>query len=246
MLRGTIRSKVQAGARKLRRLFFPYSDLDHLIPAEIVNDEFYETIRSLAATADIRTILEIGSSTGEGSTRAFVDGIHINPNRPLLLCLEVSVPRFQRLAQRYRYDSQVRCYNLTSVPLDRFATEVEVVNFYNSLQSALNHHSLSEVLRWRAQDVRYLEQFDSAQCGIQIIKEQNGVDRFDMVLIDGSEFTGHAELAEVYGADYVLLDDIRTFKNLQNYEQLREDPMYRVLKANPTLRNGYAVFERGG
>ncbi|MBF0227302.1 MAG: hypothetical protein HQK76_17795, partial [Desulfobacterales bacterium] len=42
------------------------------IPPEIVkNDGFYEAIKKIASSEDIKTILEIGSSSGEGSTKAF-------------------------------------------------------------------------------------------------------------------------------------------------------------------------------
>jgi hypothetical protein len=74
---------------------------------------------------------------------------------------------------------------------------------------------------------------------------ENGIAQFGMVLIDGSEFTGRAELDEVYGAQYILLDDIGTFKNFENYERMRRDPAYHTLASNPALRNGFAVFERG-
>ncbi len=240
----SLQAILKAGAHRLRRRLLPYSDLDWVIPPEIVNDEFYERIRLLARTAPIRTILEIGSSTGEGSTRAFVDGMRNNPNRPLLFCLELSRWRFQKLLGRYGWDSRVRCYNMTSVPIDRFPTEADVIDFYRSRQTGLNLFPLQEILRWLRQDIRYVKSLGSGQNGIQMIKDQNGIDRFGMVLIDGSEFTGLAELDEVYGADFILLDDIRTFKNLGNYERLRDDPTYQLVVANSALRNGYAVFER--
>lgn len=241
---GSLRSTFRNGAQKLRRRLLPFSDYDHTIPPEIVDDEFYEVIRALARSASIRTALEIGSSTGEGSTRAFVDGLHENPLRPTLFCLEVSRQRFKELENRYREDSQVRCYNLTSVSLDRFPTEAAVVEFYESHQSKLSRIPLREVLRWWKQDIRYVGRLPAAQDGIRMIKAENGVERFGMVLIDGSEFTGSAELEDVYGADYILLDDIGTYKNFGNYERLLADPAYSLRASNETLRNGYAVFER--
>ena len=222
----------------------PFSDYDKTIPPEIVDDEFYEVIRSLARTADVRTMLEIGSSNGAGSTRAFVEGLHQNANRPLLFCLELSRPRFAELAARYAADPQVKCYNLTSVPLDRFPTEAEVTSFYRDRKSQLNRIPLREVLRWLKQDLQYIAHQGASVNGIEIIKNENGVDAFGMVLIDGSEFSGAPELDEVYGAEYILLDDIGTFKNLGNYERLVADPRYKLRASNSTLRNGYAVFER--
>ncbi len=60
----------------------PSSGLDRLIPPEISNDRFYRAIERVAATPGVRTILEIGSSSGAGSTEAWVKGALANPQRP--------------------------------------------------------------------------------------------------------------------------------------------------------------------
>ncbi len=80
--------------------------------------------------------------------------------------------------------------------------------------------------------------------GIEWIREENGIEDFDMVLIDGSEFTGKAELDLVFGAKYILLDDICTYKNWNNYKELVLDSNYKLLMEDHYLRNGYAVFVR--
>jgi len=72
------------------------SELDNIIPPEIKNDEFYEAIIKLTSTEKIKTILEIGSSDGSGSTKAFAEGLKRNSNNPILFCLEVSRPRFEK------------------------------------------------------------------------------------------------------------------------------------------------------
>ena len=41
--------------------------LDGIIAPEIKNDDFYRTIEGLSAAADIQTVVEIGSSSGNGS-----------------------------------------------------------------------------------------------------------------------------------------------------------------------------------
>ncbi|MGB3691781.1 MAG: hypothetical protein WA999_03565, partial [Spirulinaceae cyanobacterium] len=94
------------------------SELDFLIPPEIKNDQFYGAIEKIAREADIKTVLEIGSSSGEGSTEAFVRGLKDNPNQPQLFCLEISKTRFEALQQRYADYNFVHCYNLSSVSLE--------------------------------------------------------------------------------------------------------------------------------
>ena len=65
-----------------------------------------------------------------------------------------------------------------------------------------------------------------------------------MVLIDGSEFTDTAELELVYGARFILLDDICTFKNFTSRQRLLNDPNYECIEENLDLRNGYAIFKK--
>ena len=101
-----------------------------------------------------------------------------------------------------------------------------------------------EVLRWLEQDRDYLLEEDLSTSGIQHIKASNGIDTFDVVLIDGSEFTAQAELEEIYGAKFIILDDICSFKNYANYHRLRSDPLYRLIIESHDLRNGFASFER--
>ena len=88
------------------------SQLDSLIPPEIKNDELYYLIEEIASSANIKNILEIGSSSGGGSTEAFVKGIQKNPHSPSLYCMEVSQVRFNQLQQTYAYADFVKCYNL--------------------------------------------------------------------------------------------------------------------------------------
>jgi 2-polyprenyl-3-methyl-5-hydroxy-6-metoxy-1,4-benzoquinol methylase len=101
-----------------------------------------------------------------------------------------------------------------------------------------------EVVGWLQQDIEYVENSQLPQRGIELIKEENSIEFFDLVLIDGSEFTGEPELDLVYGAKYILLDDIRAFKNYNNYQKLKVDPNYELIEMNYFVRYGYAIFKK--
>ncbi len=219
-------------------------ELNRLIPPEIKNDEFYRSIQNLAKEEDIQTVLEIGSSSGQGSTEAFVTGLRENPNQPMLFCLEISKPRFAELQNTYKEDRFVKCYNVSSVSLEQFADEEEVIKFYKSNQTNLNYYPLEQVISWLHQDIEYIKQSGVSERGIAQIKQQNNIEFFDVVLIDGSEFTGSAELEDVYGAKYIILDDINTFKNYKNLQGLSNDPNYTLIVQNWRVRNGYAIFKK--
>ena len=66
-----------------------------------------------------------------------------------------------------------------------------------------------------------------------------------MALIDGSEFTGSSELDEVYGAKYIILDDINTFKNYYNLQRLYQDSDYTAIAENNSVRNGLRFSRKG-
>jgi hypothetical protein len=218
--------------------------LDNLIAPEIVHDRFYAAIGWLSQWEDLRTVLEIGSSAGAGSTRAFVEGLSRNPNHPILYCIELSLPRFEKLGEMYAGHGFVKCYNASSVPPERFPSEEAVANFYHSHRGPLNNYPLDRVLDWLRQDIDYIAASGAQQNGIQLIKTENLINTFDMVLIDGSEFTGEAELDEVYGAKIICLDDTKTFKNYGSRHRLINDPSYQLIIDEGSLRNGFSVFCR--
>ncbi|QSJ20799.1 class I SAM-dependent methyltransferase [Nostoc sp. UHCC 0702] len=235
---------VQVLLNKIGNNSLENSQLNFLIPAEIKNDEFYYALQKIVQQDDIKTVLEIGSSSGEGSTEAFVTGLRKNSNKPTLFCMEVSKTRFTELKKRYENDSFVKCYNISSVSLKSFPDEKEVLDFYNNTQSNLNFYPLEQVIGWLQQDIEYVKNSGVSDEGIQKIKQENKIEFFDLVLIDGSEFTGSAELDEVDGAKYICLDDINTFKNYQNYNRLINNSDYALISCNRNIRNGYAIFKR--
>ncbi|MBD2096298.1 FkbM family methyltransferase [Trichocoleus sp. FACHB-591] len=222
------------------------SELDRLIPPEVKDDDFYEAIQNLAKEASIKTVLEIGSSSGGGSTEAFVKGLRHNPSHPILFCIEISKPRFLELQSAYSSEGFVKCYNASSVPAESFPSASEVVDFYTTIKTNLNLYPnvIDQVLLWLNQDLEYVKKFGIEQRGIKKIKKENNIDFFDLVLIDGSDFTGEAELQEVYGAKFILLDDVKAFKNFNNYKKLILDEKYTLISQNLKLRNGYAIFKR--
>ena len=219
--------------------------LDTILKPEIKNDEFYRMIQWVLSTDPaIKTILEIGSSSGQGSTRAFVDAIAAKPQPPLLFCMDISKARFQKLKRYYKNRSFVKVYNQSSVPLTAFMSATEIKQFTIDYPHHCTHASRETMLRWLKMDVDYIVDHAIEQNGIRTIMQEHALSRFDMVLIDGSAFTGRAELQMVYGADYLLLDDINDIKNLLNYRQLYADPAYELIAQNWVLRNGYAMFRK--
>lgn len=220
------------------------SELDDVIAPEIKQDRFYDLIMSIAANQPLTNVLEIGSSAGGGSTEAFVRGLAVNPSKPRLFCLEVSKPRFNILRETYRPFNFVSCYNMSSVAIEEFPSAEDVAHFYRSVRSKLQRYELAEVLRWLRQDIDYVNSSGVDSGAIERIKEDHGITTFDLVLIDGSEFTGEVEFEKIYGAKIILLDDVDSFKNFKVRKRLLADPNYRLVIEDRELRNGFSIFRR--
>jgi len=99
-------------------------------------------------------------------------------------------------------------------------------------------------LEWRKQDIAYIKDNALDANGIQSIMQANEIDKFDFVLIDGSEFTGERELMNILGAKIIALDDINAFKCFSAFSMLSSHFAYNLISQNMELRNGFAIFER--
>lgn len=220
------------------------SELNRVIAPEIKDDALYSLIKQLAATEKLDAVLEIGSSAGGGSTEAFVAGLSQNSGNPKLFCIEVSKPRFEQLQRTYASYPFVFCYNRSSVSLDEFPSPEAVTKFYHETASGLVKFPLEQVLDWLRQDMQYVREAGVEAGAIEAIAAEHGITAFDMVLIDGSEFTGEAEYEKIRGARIILLDDTNTYKCWRVRQQLLADPMYDLIADDQALRNGYSAFRR--
>lgn len=220
--------------------------LDQIIGGEICGDEFYDLLKSYASRLDFKLFLEIGSSAGGGSTQAFVDAIskRADSDQVSVYCFELSQNRFNLLAERYDNFSFIKPYNVSSVSADEFPDVSHVIDFYQNVKSSLNDYPIDTILQWYWQDINYIKNSGLDSNGILHIKEVNRINVFDMVLIDGSEFTGEVELNFVIGSKVIALDDINTFKCYSAYEKLSADSNYALRYSNRKVRNGFAIFER--
>ena len=220
--------------------------LSNIIPGEIVNDAFYTILQTLAGRNDLKTFLEIGSSSGAGSTQAFVSALksRSDAHTTQLFCMELSTERFIALRAAYADCEFVKVYNQSSVSLSEFPSEEEVSFFYAHTRTTLNAYPLTQVLSWLRQDMSYMNQSGLTANGIHVIKTENQIRHFDMVLIDGSEFTGEPELYHTIGARVIALDDVNSHKCFNAFRMLSNHVSYALTHQNLELRNGFAVFER--
>jgi hypothetical protein len=141
----------------------------------------------------------------------------------------------------------MRAYRMNSVKIADFPSEFDVREFFR-LHPKLDKFGVDEVISWLRQDIEYLIGENVADGGIEWIKSgkmsTDGFEHFDIVLIDGSEFLGKAELDHVIGARVIILDDTMAYKNYENRLRLLGDGRYVCTHDDKGLRNGFSVFQK--
>ena len=104
----------------VRYLFYICRMNNSVIPAEIKNDELYEkiieTIRLFSS--EIKTVLEVGASSGDGSTEAIIAGMS-SLQEKTLYTIEANPLRFESLSERYKNFDWVKPLNGSSVSIGR-------------------------------------------------------------------------------------------------------------------------------
>jgi len=218
--------------------------LREIIPAEINEDALAHEITKLVKIFKPKTILEIGSSSGEGSTQAFIKGITDSD----LFCIEASQPRYEKLVENVKEYPFVHPYHTTSVRDDESMTEGEVRQFFGLLNGVLDLPVMEigeeRVLKWYENEHIIVDEMKTPRDGIRTIMRENSIERFDMVLIDGSPFTAISEMKLIYGAKVIVMDDIMGLKCLETHARMKQSRDYMLYKTNTTLRNGFSIWIR--
>ena len=102
------------------------SGLDIIIDPEVnQNTQSYYVIQDYLKKVPVKTIIEIGASSGGGTTEALIKGItsRFHPEGAKagegikMASVEVSRARFQNLKERYNGISFFTPYNVSSLPL---------------------------------------------------------------------------------------------------------------------------------
>jgi hypothetical protein len=218
--------------------------LDNNILPEIGIDEFGVSIFDIVSMKSIQSVLEIGTGSGGGSTSQIIDALMQKTNsKKTFDTIEISKTRNKTAANKYRQIEFAEFHCGCSVHPDEYSTEFDVVEFYNNKKTALNQYPLEMVLQWRRDELNYIQSHKPETQLIDKIKINRGLNAFDFVLIDGSEFTGIADLSNVFGSKYIALDDIDAYKNNINYFRLTDSREYKLVIENWNLRNGFAIFK---
>lgn len=182
-------------------------------------------ITLIASLRNVKTIVDVGTWSGAGST----------------LCVAKGVRRKLPLD---RHGSRVLGFEIDEVMVAKARRRLKSFDFvkvvYGSLvdSKALDEDSLSQdESSWLKAD---LEKMQRAPLVLGQVPAS-----IDLLILDGGEFSSQAEFLTLRDriSDWVVLDDIRTRKNKKVFGFLVADDSFSLVWATDE-RNGAAIFRR--
>jgi hypothetical protein len=203
---------------------------------------FHQWLAHVGRTAPLHHALFIGGNA-EPHWIQLLEQFPHNDHTPRLDCLNLSSKDSATLQRTLRAIPDLHFHIASTVPPNAFCAAQEVADFHHTPGNLLQQYPLESVLGWLQQGLATAASLED-QDGIQTVRAFAGIEHFDLAIIDGSEFTGFAEVQQVIGASLIFLGCTRTFKNARSLQWLRQHPDYESLFELPDLGNGVAGFIR--
>ena len=195
---------------------------------QINNDEFSKDIEKYAADLKFKTFLEIGTWNGLGSTRAFSKGFKNRNDDYVFYSLECNKEKCADAAKLYTDNDKIHILN-------EVIWNEEPDNFYQIFPQCLSNEMYKH---WNEVDI-----INMKKCSL-FLNNTNLPNIFDVILLDGGEFTTYYEFQLLKNRCKILmLDDVNVDKCKLIVQELSSDPSWKIIK-QINIRNGYLIAEK--
>jgi hypothetical protein len=144
---------------------------------QICEDDFSKDISAYASNPQFKTFLEIGTWNGLGSTKAFADGFKTRTDDYVFYSLECNSDKSAAAAKLYDYNNKIHILN-------EVIWNEEPSDFYKIFPQVLTDSLLKH---WNTVDL-----INMKKCNL-FLNRPNLPEVFDVVLLDGGEFTTYYE-----------------------------------------------------
>jgi hypothetical protein len=196
---------------------------------QISNNSFSTEIIKYASDTKYKTFLEIGTWNGLGSTRSFSDGFKNRTDDYIFYSLECNTEKSMESKDLYSDNSKIHILN-------EVIWNEEPDDFYKTFPQCLTNEMYRH---WNEVDM-----INMKKCKL-FLERPNLPDIFDVILLDGGEFTTYYEFKLLKNRCKILmLDDINVAKCKLIVEEIKADNSWRVLREDRTLHNGYLIAEK--
>jgi hypothetical protein len=194
---------------------------------QICNDSFSKEIEKYASNLNNKTFLEIGTWNGLGSTKAFSNGFKNRNDNYIFYSLECNKDKSNDASKLYSNNNKINILN-------EVIWNKEPDDFYKIFPelkiNELHNH-------WNNIDI-----INMKNCNL-FLNRQNLPDIFDVILLDGGEFTTYYDFQNIKNRCKILmLDDTETNKCKLIVKELNCDSKWKIIKQS-NERNGYLIAE---
>ena len=193
-----------------------------------IDQDFGKIIYELASDSKNKTFVDIGTWNGLGSTKCFIEGMKSNKDS-VLYTIENNFEKYESAKSTWKD------------VIDSFGLNV---NFMNG--SLIQNEDIDF---WLSENKIILD--DNQKYWLTIDKTNSvhnvslDLKQIDILLIDGSDYSGYLELMLLKDfSKYILLDDVNSLKNEISREYLLESDEFELISEDLNSRNGYSVFKK--
>lgn len=193
-----------------------------------INQDFGKIIYELASNSENKTFVDIGTWNGLGSTKCFIEAMKSNKESVLYT--------IENNQEKYEYAKSIWTASIEEYNLNvNFLNGSLIKNDDIDLWISENQISLDETQK-------YWLSIDKTNSINNLIIECTSI---DILLIDGSDYSGYLELILLKDiSKYILLDDVNSLKNEMSRQYLLDSDEFELISEDLYSRNGYSVFKK--
>lgn len=179
----------------------------------------------ISSLSDVRTIVDIGTWSGAGSTLRIAKGVKKRP-------------------PKYRPGTIVVGFEIDKKMVGRARRRLRGFKFVNIVHGSIVHPEALDKDSLNLDEQGWLEaDLDKMSCAPLVLEYVP--EHIDLLVLDGGEFSSQAEFLTLQDRvqGWVVLDDINTRKNRTVFGLLTEDKSFSLVWKTKE-RNGAAIFRK--
>jgi len=185
-----------------------------------------EYIFELTKKPEVKTIVDIGTWNGMGSTKCVLDGVLSSKISKEVISLECNKMRYEEAKT-----------NLGFLPPNFKLIHGTLINA-DELYPILEKLENETYKKWIQEDINWIKVIPNV---FHLMPE-----KIDLLIVDGGEFSGEIEFFKLYErCKYIVLDDTTTNKNKKSREFILANPdKFSIIEDDLINRNGFLVTKR--
>jgi len=193
-----------------------------------------EIIYNFCLQEDIKTIVEIGTWNGMGSTKCIYDAVSVKNDKYMVYTLECNEDFYKICLENYKNLPKLDDFNfILGTIIDPEENIDPISNFDDKFFTQCSREFQST---WRNEDIENCKKVKNV---MNLIPE-----KIDLLILDGGEFSGLSEYRRLKDrTTYFILDDTNSIKNNEVAKIMRDSDEFDILH-DSNDRNGYLVSKK--